>query len=73
MNNSENGKSNDVGENFTLKVMEVAKLLSCSRSLVYKLCDMDRSFPKGIKIGKVRVWLTHEVKNWALSKSKKVK
>jgi len=73
MSNHENRNRIEGGENFTLKVMEVAKLLSCSRSLVYKLCDVDRSFPKGIKIGKVRVWLTHEVKAWANSQSKKVR
>ena len=52
-------------------VREAAGLLGVSRSCVYSLLRRDRSFPRGAKLGRRRVWLISELLRFIETRSKK--
>jgi predicted DNA-binding transcriptional regulator AlpA len=54
-----------------LRAPEVGSFLGVSRSMVWKLYATDRSFPKGAKIGRSRVWLQSEIARWLERRSGK--
>jgi predicted DNA-binding transcriptional regulator AlpA len=47
-----------------LRAAEVAKLLSISLSMVWKLHATDKTFPKGAKLGRSRVFLQSDILRW---------
>jgi predicted DNA-binding transcriptional regulator AlpA len=69
MDYSINGNSNGEGQGFALRGDEAARYLNISKSMIYKLCRTDKSFPKGAKFGKVRVWLRRDLEAWAARKA----
>ena len=51
-----------------LRDVEVASMLAISRPMVWKLCRVDPSFPKGIAItAKATRWVEGEIINWLTS------
>ena len=53
----------------TLTVIQLAKILNIHRVSVYRLCETERTFPRGFKLGKNRRWLLSEVNAWVLARS----
>jgi predicted DNA-binding transcriptional regulator AlpA len=47
--------------NRTVGVLEAAQILGISRALFYVLLAREKSFPRGCKLGRRRVWLVSDL------------